>query len=113
MKLISLAGMLLPFALIGCGPMPYNPYAAQMADENARRAQADQARNQQGIVNPARPAYQSSPPPRVSYSAFWTGKSQPAMSVTSVAGMNCEYNLNGRLFWRMHSPSCPSMIEVQ
>ena len=45
--------------------------------------------------------------------AYWTGKSEPAQSVTGAAGWNCEYSYAGQTFWRMFTGFCPSSIEIQ
>jgi hypothetical protein len=44
--------------------------------------------------------------------AYWTGASQIATSVTGRVGFNCEYNYAGRTFWVMFEGSCPSRVNV-
>lgn len=44
--------------------------------------------------------------------AYWTGRSYRTQTVTYVWVWNCEYNYNGRKFWRAFESNCPSSVEV-
>ncbi|HEY8880386.1 MAG TPA: hypothetical protein VIN03_22645 [Roseateles sp.] len=86
----------------------------QQRANNAAMLQAQQA--QLNALRPTQPvAVQPVQPLSTStgVSAFWTGKSQPAQSVTGTYGTNCEYNYAGRTFWRMFTGFCPSSVQVQ
>jgi hypothetical protein len=46
--------------------------------------------------------------------AYWTGKSEHVLSVTSRAAIRCQYNAAWTLFWRTFlGTSCPGKIEVE
>jgi hypothetical protein len=46
--------------------------------------------------------------------AYWTGKSEHVLSVTSRAAIRCQYNAAGTIFWRTFlGTSCPGKIEVE
>jgi hypothetical protein len=46
--------------------------------------------------------------------AYWTGKSEHILSVTSRAAIRCQYNAAGTIFWRTFlGTSCPGKIEVE
>lgn len=45
--------------------------------------------------------------------AFFTGKQEMVQTVTYKMVWKCEYNYNGRLFYRLFETSCPSSVEVQ
>jgi hypothetical protein len=46
--------------------------------------------------------------------AYWTGKSEHVLSVTSRAAIRCQYNAARTIFWRTFlGTSCPGKIEVE
>lgn len=57
------------------------------------------------------PQYQA-PQPQ-GYVANWTGKATPAMSVSGLSILQCEYMFAGRSFIRNFQGSCPATIQVQ
>ncbi len=70
-----------------------------------------------------KPAYQIGQPVQLStpaqvlqpvtVQAFFTGRSQPAQSVTGMFGTNCEYSYGNQRFWRMVQGACPYSVAVQ
>jgi hypothetical protein len=44
--------------------------------------------------------------------AFWTGQSHMAQSVTGQMVWNCEYMYAGNKFWRAFVGTCPMSVEV-
>jgi hypothetical protein len=44
--------------------------------------------------------------------AFWTGRSERATTMNYQQVLNCEYNFNGRTFWRAFEYSCPAQVQV-
>jgi hypothetical protein len=44
--------------------------------------------------------------------AFWTGQSHMAQSVTGQTVWNCEYMYAGNRFWRAFAGTCPMSVEV-
>lgn len=75
-----------------------------------QREQADLARAM--VMRPSQVAPPSVSTQRAGQTAYWTGKSQAAQSVTGAVGFNCEFNFAGRTFWRMFQ-TCPSSIQIQ
>lgn len=52
-----------------------------------------------------------------SVEALWTGAAQQGTSVTGQPGWSCEYDYNGRRFWRFFpdpiaSGGCPASVRV-
>jgi len=58
-----------------------------------------------------RPVPEASPS-RQSVTAYFTGRSDPIITVTGQAAMRCEYDFAGTRFWRNFRDSCPPSVEV-
>lgn len=112
---------LMSVCIAGCAPMrPMTPEQAAYM----QRALAEQQRQQNALaiaqiqaISNNRPNYQ--PPAQMAMpvqrgvAAVWTGRSEPATSVTGVSGVNCEFDYAGQRFWRMFAGGCPSKFQVQ
>jgi hypothetical protein len=49
----------------------------------------------------------------LSATAYWTGRSERAQTVTYKWVWRCEYAYAGRNFWFLFETSCPSSVEIQ
>lgn len=50
----------------------------------------------------------------VGQTATWTGRWEPAKSVTGIDGRNCEYSLHGQSIWIFTTGfNCPFTIQVR
>ncbi len=45
--------------------------------------------------------------------AHWTGKSRGVVSVTGIAGFNCEYRYGGDTFWVFQEGFCRASIPIR
>lgn len=70
------------------------------------------AQNPRGVQPPQfyqpPPAYE---PPGVT--AYFTGQTQSVELISGGPGMACQYEANGRTFWRAFRGNCPSSLRVQ
>ena len=113
--------LLMVMAMSGCATEPLTPqqqeYLRQWSLEQQRHNSQMQrdAWNSMKTVPPVQlaPPVQAAPIMETRQIASWTGKSQPAQSVTGVHGFNCEYQVNGQRFWQMHEGACPSSVWVR
>lgn len=108
-------------ATSGCAMEPLTPQQQEYMRQWSLEQQRHNNQTQRDAWNSMKPV-QTAPlqaPTRVApimetgQIASWTGKSQPAQSVTGVQGFNCEYQFNGQRFWQMHEGACPSSVWVR
>lgn len=45
--------------------------------------------------------------------AFFTGRMEQVQTVTYQMAWRCEYNYNGKIFWKLLKNTCPSSVEVE
>lgn len=89
-------------------------YLRQMNLEQQRALNEQQLQIDRALLNRQPLNLQTGAQPQgQGVTAIWTGRSQPAQSITGMAGFNCEYNFAGRVFWRMFAGPCPTSVQAQ